>query len=390
MTDAVSEQSIDPNNPWTIFAAVSMAVIGPIFFLLQPLYAGALADVLHFNAQEIGWLIGVEISGTAIASVLAFFFVRRLNWRVIVLFGLLAQAVCNLASCFVTGYVELLLLRLVTAVFGMGPVYVISIALLSVTARTGRNFSIVVFGQMSLSIVCLALLPQFIPQYGLGALFVPIAVIGLFACFLTKFIPTRSVTKASVESSSGTQGRSGPAIAVLWVQCLWYIGIAGVWTFIERIGIDAGIPAVDVGEALAVGMAVGLVGAVSSGFLTERYGRVLPFAVGMIFQVVAISFLFVNRDYSGFLIIICLYNVMWNLSLPPLFELMAAADSQLRFAVILPTAQAVALMVGAIVGGTLVHNYGFASVLTSGIVFTLGALTLFIWVSVRLDRQGTA
>ena len=130
MRGIITDQPVNPDDPRVIGAGVVMAVIGPIFFLLQPFYVGALADVLGFNAQQIGWLIGAEISGTAIASIAAFFYVRQLNWRAVVIFGLLAQAICNFASCLVTGYVELLLLRFVTAVLGMGPLYIIAIAML--------------------------------------------------------------------------------------------------------------------------------------------------------------------------------------------------------------------------------------------------------------------
>ena len=387
MTALENSRDPDPNNNKTIYSAVVLAVIGPIFFLLQPIYAGALTDTLGFNAQEIGWLIGAEISGTAIASVSAFFCIRRLNWRAVVLFGLAAQAICNLASCFVTGYLELLMLRLVTAVLGMGPIYIVAVAMLSATERTGRNFSLVVFGQMTLAIAGMAIVPQFIPDYGLAALFVPVAVIGILACGVARYIPQQAAVRLEQSIPDYARENSAPAIGVLWIQGFWYLGIAGVWTFIERIGVGQGIPAIDVSGALAIGMAVGLAGAISSGYLIERFGRLLPFTVGMVFQVVAIALLFEGRGYTGFLLVICLYNVMWNISIPPIFELMAAADGQGRFAVILPTAQAVALLVGAIMGGILVHDYGLMAVLVSGILFTTVALLLFAGISIRLDRS---
>ena len=383
----MTDQPVNPDDPRVIGAAVVMAVIGPIFFLLQPMYVGALVDVLGFNAQQIGWLIGAEISGTAVASIAAFFYVRHLNWRAVVSFGLLAQAICNLVSCLVTGYVELLLLRFATAALGMGPLYIISIAMLSVTKRTGFNFSIVVFGQMTLAIAGLAILPNFVPQFGLAALFAPIAIIGAIAFSVTRFIPRQAMNRSGNMVLDIARNNASPAIGVLGVQSLWYLGIAGVWTFIERVGVDAGLVSADVNKALAIGMAVGLAGAISSGYLTERFGRVLPFVVGMVFQCVAITLLLEGRDYYGFLAIICLYNLMWNMSIPPLFELMAVADGQNRFAVILPTAQALALMIGAIMGGMFVHDFGLSAVLISGIVFTLLALLLFLFIAYRLDRS---
>jgi len=383
----VSGQPVNPDDPRTIGAGVVMAVIGPIFFLLQPFYVGTLADVLGFNAQQIGWLIGAEISGTAIASIAAFFYIRRLNWQAVVVLGLVTQAICNLASCFVTGYLELVILRLVTAVFGMGPIYIVAIAMLSVTTRTSHNFSLVVFGQMTLAIAGLAILPSFVPEFGLGALFAPVAVVGILAFGIIRFVPKVAMARAEQAIPEAVRNNPRPAVGVLGVQLLWYLGIAGVWTFIERIGVDAGVATKDVNNALAIGMAVGLAGAISSGYLTERFGRVMPFMVGMGFQAVAIALLFEGRDYFGFLAIVCLFNLAWNLSIPPLFELMAVADSQNRLTVMLPTAQAVALLVGSIIGGLLVHDFGLSAVLVSGIAFTLLALGLFLLIAYKLAQS---
>jgi len=230
-------------------------------------------------------------------------------------------------------------------------------------------------------------LPNFVQQFGMAALFAPIAIIGVVAFSITGFIPRQAMTRAEGRVPEIARNNARPAIGVLWVQSLWYLGIAGVWTFIERIGVEAGLASTDVNTALAIGMAVGLAGAISSGYLTERFGRVLPFLVGMIFQCVAITLLLEGRDYYGFLAIICLYNLMWNMSMPPLFELMALADGQNRYAVILPTAQALALMIGAIMGGIFVHDFGLSAVLISGIVFTLLALLLFLVIAYWLDRS---
>ena len=47
----------------------------------------------------------------------------------------------------------------------------------------------------------------------------------------------------------------------------------------------------------------------------------------------------------------------------------------------------VALMIGAIMGGIFVHDFGLSAVLISGIVFTLLALLLFLVIAYWLDRS---
>lgn len=389
MTDAAHDQRADA--PGSTTAGIFLCVLGPIFFLIQPLYVGTLADQVGFDPQQIGWISGAEFGGTAVVSIAAFFLIHRINWRTVITFALLIQALGNFASGYVTSFTELLVLRLATAVFGMAPLYIVAIAILSNTARVSRNFSLVVFGQMLLAIASLAMLPDFIASYGLAPLFFPFACLGLLALPLVYFVPNGSDQGTSHPRRQEANGilslaAAMPATGVLLVQLVWYAGIGGVWAFVERVGVAGGIAPGDVADALALGMAVGLAGALSAGYLTERWGRIPPFLIGMLFQVVAIALLLRTVTPETFLLSVCIYNFMWNLCLPPLFDLIVAADPKNRFSVLLPTFQSLGIVVGSVLGGTLVKNQGLSAVLLVGIFLTVAALALYLVIALRIER----
>ena len=380
------EQNFDA---WpTVVTAIFLCSLGPVFFLIQPIYVGTLADQVGFNPQQIGWISGAEFSGTAIASIAGFFLLRRLDWQKIATIALLLQAIGNILSGYSNSFVELLLLRFLTATLGMAPLYVLSIAVLSNTSRASRNFALVVFGQMLIAIVGLALLPNFTPRYGLATLFYPVAFIGLMALTLLSFVPKGSGRDADAsQPSEATLTAFVPAAGVLLVQLIWYTGVGGVWAFVERVGVAGGMAPTDVGDALATGMAVGLVGALSAGYLTEKRGFILPFLVGMLSQTVAIGLLLQNVTPATYLISVCLYNFMWNLCLPPIFGLIVAVDSTNRFSVLLPTCQSLGIVVGSVVGGTLAKTQGLPVVMLVGIALTLVALGVYLWIARQVGRS---
>jgi len=134
-------------------------------------------------------------------------------------------------------------------------------------------------------------------------------------------------------------------------------------------------------------MAVGLVGALSAGYFTEKRGFILPFLVGMLSQTVAIGLLLQNVTPATYLISVCLYNFMWNLCLPPIFGLIVAVDSTNRFSVLLPTCQSLGIVVGSVVGGTLAKTQGLPVVMLVGIALTLVALGVYLWIARQVGRS---
>jgi len=133
-------------------------------------------------------------------------------------------------------------------------------------------------------------------------------------------------------------------------------------------------------------MGVGLIGALSAGYLTERLGRIPPFLTGMLFQVVAIAILLNTVTPGSFLLSVCIYNFMWNLCLPPLFDLIVATDPKNRFSVLLPTLQSLGIIIGSVVGGTLVKNFGLPALLAAGIGLTLLSLAIYILIARQYER----
>ena len=368
------------DRPVSIAAIVLLGAVSVAGFNIQPMYLGALADHLGLSAEQLGAIAGLEIAGSALAGVLATFWIRRWNWQRVSLFALAALAVGNVTSVYVSDFGTLAALRFMTGFLGVGTNYALAIAALSDTHHTERNYSIAVVVQVAVAIIGFTFLPSIIAESGIAAVFLPLGAIALLLMPFMRYLP-----------NGGSPGEAAQAHDIpvsplaIWLalgcQAVWYLGIGGVWAFVERIGVDAGIDAEGIGNALALGMAVGLAGAFIAAAVADRFGRVVPFAVAMLGQVLAVWVLADVEELNGLIIAICLYNGTWNFALPYIFAVAALADTHGKLVVLMSTAQAVGLTLGASLAGAVIGRYSLTAVTYQGGAAALAALVIFVMLA---------
>ena len=363
----------------TLTTIVWLSAVGAVTFNIQPLYLGALAEHLGLGPSRLGFVAGVEILGAALAGVAASFWIRRLSWRRVAGGALVVMIAGNLLSVLVTDYAALLALRFLTGLCGSGTVYALSLAALGDTRHADRNFAIALFAQVGLAILGYLVLPGLVPSAGTAAIFLPLAAVAGLALPLLRALPGGPVPErpARPEAAHG----AGAAPAAIWLallcQFVWFLGLGGLWAFLERIGDAAGLEPGAVGNAIAAGMAMGLLGALAAAVLADRVGRTLPFSVALATQLVAMTLLGDVGSLSAFVVAVALYNATWNFALPYLFSLAAAADATGTRVVLLAAAQTVGLTIGASLAGVLVEHTGLGGAGVQGVLAVLAAMALF-------------
>jgi len=378
-----NNNSASDDSPASIGAIVTLGAVAVAGFNIQPMYLGALADHLGLSAEQLGIIAGLEIAGGALAGIFATFWVRRWNWRHVALVALAALATGNLASAYVSDFALLTTLRFLTGFLGVGTNYALAIAALSDTHHTERNYSIAVVVQVSVAIIGFTILPSIIAESGVAAVFFPLGTIAILLMPFTRFLPNGGSPDEAAQAHGVPVSRLAIWLA-LGCQAVWYLGIGGVWAFVERIGVEAGIDAEGIGNALALGMAVGLAGALIAAAVADRFGRVVPFAVAMLGQVLAVWHLAGLEDLNGLIIAICLYNGTWNFALPYIFAMAALADSRGKLVVLMSTAQAVGLTIGASMAGAVIGRYSLMAVTYQGAAAALAALGVFAMLAAML------
>ncbi len=387
--ESLSIKKLTPNEnstgdrPASIAVIILLGAVAVAGFNIQPMYLGALADHLGFTAEQLGVIAGLEIAGSALAGIVATVWIRRWDWQRVAFVALGALAIGNIASAYVTNFESLLVIRFLTGFLGVGTNYALAIAALSDTHRTERNYSIAVAVQVSVAILGFVVLPSVIATGGTAAVFLPLSALALVMLPFLRFLPSGRSTKEAVGARDNRVSPFAIWLA-LGCQAIWYLGIGGVWAFVERISADAGIDAASIGNALALGMAVGLLGAFIAAVVADRFGRVVPFAIAMLGQCVAVWFLADLKDMSGLIIAICLYNGTWNFALPYVFAMAALADTRGQLVVLMSTAQAIGLTFGVTLAGAVIGRFDLVAVTYQGAIAAMAALGIFAALGVML------
>jgi predicted MFS family arabinose efflux permease len=367
----------DSGGVIALAAAILLVCAGASMFQVEPLYLGAIAVAMGLDGSQIGLLAGVELGGAAMASVAAFFWITRLDWRFVAAGALLVMVAGNLVSVSVDNINTLMAVRFLTGMLGSGTVYAVGLAVIGDMPDPDRAFGFAIATLVTLTMAALLLLPVSISAWGPVGVLVPLALFALVVIPAATRIPS-GTSRTPQEAASADATPVAPVLLALGVQVLWYTGVGGVWAFIERIGTSSGIGLAPIGSALAIGMGLGAAGALLASAVSDRWGRLPMFSVAMFAQVIALYVLTTHLAWSAFLLAAILFNVSWNFALPFLMGAIAARDPSGRFTVLIVAAQGLGVAVGPVIAGFLISGTGLAAVSYFGIVACVLSALLFI------------
>ena len=108
------DKPLSIDAPACILGAIVASVIGALFYNMLPLYLGLAQDFKHLNMRETGFISGAFFFGYNIATISAFFWIRRFNWRVVSIIAAPVAAISLYAGTLIDDYITLLAFTAVT------------------------------------------------------------------------------------------------------------------------------------------------------------------------------------------------------------------------------------------------------------------------------------
>lgn len=191
--------------------------------------------------------------------------------------------------------------------------------------------------------------------------------------------------------SLGGGGRLDNAgIAALLALGVLYLGLLGVWGFLERAGADAGMAPSLVGAALSGALFVGGIGALFVAVIGQRLGTILPLGVATLLILAAMAALALPANPWWFAAGALVFNVGWNLATPFQYGLVAAADPSGRLVVLIPAVQTFCSVVGAGLAGYIVGVASHGGLYAFMGICALVSFGIFAWAAVRQRRSTPA
>ncbi|HCT4453151.1 TPA: MFS transporter [Klebsiella aerogenes] len=308
-------------------AIVIFAAIAPGILMTAPAVAAQLASEWHLKPGQIGWLFSAELGAMSLATLPAWWWMNRLDWRRVALVACAVFLLANLASAVVTQYASLLAVRFIASLAG-GTLMILCISCAAGTPNPSRVYAFWVLGQLLLGMLGLLVLPGLFVTFGLKVVYLILAAIMLCCLPLVSAFPScfqaRSASHRQPPAASWRK-----ALAVLAVLT-FYISLSAVWTFIGTIGSGAGLSPTQIGLVLAAATVFGIIGAGGAALRgTQRPDR-LAVWLGYALLIASVLLLTGHPLLVRYAIAALLFKFTWTFVLPFILARVAALDNNGR------------------------------------------------------------
>lgn len=383
MTTATLTKSASNKHTMVLIA---LSVLGALLANIQPIYLGALAQVHGYSAQQLGLIGGIELGGSALASLLAPFWFGRVDIKPVATLALLIALTGNAITAWISHFEWLLCVRFIVGALGAGTLYALVLGLIGQVSNPDRTIAVAIMAQIISMAAAMIGLPLLLNQFGLPGFFLTIAACFSLGLLLVSKLPEYAAQTVSEQEQSNTDFYPYSLLLCLALFC---VAIGGAWAFMERIGADINLPIADVGQALAFGGLIGGLGAFAAAIMDLRLGRIVPLFAGFLLAIIASLGLYGSEHYWAFFSYQALFNFCWNLILPYIMGAIARADSSGHCMVLVPATQAGGYALGSMLCGFIIAD-GPAAIATLVAAFLLLLCALLVLPLIHIQQRKVA
>lgn len=379
----------DRDHWQSVLAAILLAKAAIATFSIAPFLIGGYIDQGGLTPREASQLLSVEIFGIALANILAaIFWVHRAACRKLARILLVTLIALNLLCAVTSGFGPLFALR---ALCGLteGSMLAIGFGLLSSTARPDRNFGLMFAISLGIGALNVQLLPLFLEDAGTPGLFANLGCYSLAALVMSGFVPSGRLASDPSRSPGIPGGQVFPALALgflLVANYIYFIGQGGLWSFLERWGLQQSLDLTTIANALSVSLFAGVAGGLFAAWLDVRAGRLLPLCVAISGAMLAILALYQFKTVWPFVAASAVFMFMNNFGHPYILGLASRIDDSSRLTVLSGALHTGGQATGPLIVGMVVSKGDYANALWVSLVFFAASLIILIPVSQVADR----
>ena len=364
----------DTKSQSSVLVVVVLGTIAPALFLLAPIVVGGLVEERGMTAQTAGYVIAAELTGMAVGIIPAAGWLHRLDWRLTARLSLALLCVGNMVTGITHNFPLIIVERLLTGL-AAGLVSAVCAASLAHRPNPGRWYGILVTAQIVFGGLGMWTLPYLISRYGLGAAFFFLGTSAFLLLFLTPFLQRSGETPAEYETTS--PGSRIAALLVVPAVFLYFIGVNGVWVYLDRLGVQLGLGYLAVGDILAFSSLFAVLGAVCAAATGERISAVLNCAFGLLATTCSLVWSLYLHGELDYKLCICMFAFAWSYSWPYLLAVPAKINPGGRLPLTANAAVWAGLAAGPIAAARLYTIYpGVHGAIVFAIVCVSSALVL--------------
>ena len=380
----------DVNHISSRIAAIAINVICITYYNIMPLVLGGAAESRGLAENHLGFAAAAFMGGLALINFAGFTWLRRFDWRVLVVVG---NGLATLAFLVPLVHFSIGTWILCNLLAGLatGISYGVSIACLGDSREPERNFALAYAAQTFLSAGLIFMLPRIDIGYDLfvlGQCITAALMAGGIALIL--ILPSRGAKTGLVAPEKSTGKSPLPQavlIMALLVLMLNVMAEGAIWAFIERIAVSDGLTTSFAATAMAFSFFASGVGSIAAATIGRRFGSSRPFIVAVTLSISSVWVLWIGGTEKIFFAGVMLFALAWNLGSPYRMALATRADYTGRYSTFVPAMQTLGAALGPAIAGLLVVNGSFTPVYIMSTTAWLLTLGLFIAANKRLRKN---
>lgn len=350
----MNNPSFDINRWPAVFANVYLCTLPALVIIFLPMLVGGMVEHLGMSAQQSGFVATADMLGYTLGTIASFFFIHRSNWRLLSIACLILMALVNGISGFIGDYHTLLVVRFASGLCG-GILTAVLFAAMGQMRDPDSAYGWWLAAQAAFGFVGF----QYFWDISVNGGFIVLAVLLLIGLPMVSQVP-KSALNPEQQSQQLDKSLVFKAFAGIAAILLVYIGLMAEYTYLERIGNNAGLNPDQIGSAFSAMSIAGLVGGLLAAKLGAKFGRLLPALIGAGGCIASFYLLSAGAmSASDFTFACALYFGLWSFLLPYMVGACAAIDPSGRTLALGNAAIGAGLAFGPFIAASLIGENGY-------------------------------
>lgn len=368
-----------PESWSMLFAAFAASYgIGLLALLGLPFMFGATIDGLGLSESQAGFLSTVEFLLIMVASLCVAPFMNVAPRKLLALLGAVIAITGNILCVMAPElHYETLILYRSIAGLGCGLALAVGNATVSNAIDTEKMAAHMAVLFVALMAVTMLVFSWASSGWGVRGVYSALAGCMLVVTPLLFNLPQGAADKPEkLQTAKHSVGLfSLASFFVLFAMLIFAMRDMSGWAFVERIGLEVGYSASEIGGLLSLQALVGISGPLIATFVGSRFGLTLPLIVGILTSgAVYFAMLFMPDSRQVYTISAMFIGGTYFFAFAYLTALAAELDSKGRIVAASGGFLSAGIGLGPLIGGYLVENYGYE--VTSWMMFFMVFLTL--------------
>jgi predicted MFS family arabinose efflux permease len=355
---------------------LAINVLSTAYLTLAPAFVGAYVDRLHLAPGLAGLITSAQLAGAALGGTLVLLGFCRVPAAALLRLCAVVMGCADLACSALASGGALAAGRVVAgAAAGVG--FATVNAAVGQMPRPAAAYGAMLAAQMLFGIAGYLSMPALLDAVGLRGVFILLGALAMLSVPLVRALPARDVARAETGQIEGARAPRGTALTLASLALL-YVANSAVWTYLDRIGVAAGLGQGLVSIALAVCMVSGLGGVLLVPVTSSRIRPATAIVAGTLLMAGCTALLWFSSTGFLYLLAVAGFNGMLMYVVPFYLASLASGPAADRSVKAGSLAIFVGLALGPVVGSRLVFGDRYDVLIWSGTLGVLGAVALAV------------